>query len=540
MPAGCLSAAEWKLHYYQWAMQIFEQYSLSEGACQFALAALEQVDEALGPIDVNSRRVTPNESATTVKGRLWANVFKFTLDLNNFYDAYCAIVSNPDEESKYICMRRFIIVLYERGSFKVLCDGQIPFIGLAEKVERELAWKGRHSDSSAKPNPFKLLYAFEMHQHNWRRAATYIYLYSAQLRTEAASKDHWHRSLLLQERLNGLSAAINALHLVHPAYAWIDPLLEDSSVMKEHYPTAGIDVHAQRSQSYVDVEKLDNEFVLTSAEYFLSLANINWTFTGNEKPTPDAVDVLVQAGLYDMAFTVILKFWKGSELKRELERVFMAMSFKCCANRVGPPLVGNDLKPHVLLLTPSKDAVGIYGSLDMGPPTQQSRGNTNWETLELYLEKYNRFHPSLPVVVAETLLSADPQIELPLWLVQMFKGVQKGSVWGMTSNEVNPASLFRLYVDYGRYTEAVNLLLEYIESFASMGPADIVRRKRPSAIWFPYTTIERLWCQLDERIGRGHMVHQCQNLKKLLQGALLSHLNLLRVDSDDVQSSATC
>ncbi|KAL6984251.1 hypothetical protein U1Q18_017629 [Sarracenia purpurea var. burkii] len=67
--------------------------------------------------------------------------------------------------------------------------------------------------------------------------------------------------------------------LVHPAYAWIDPLLEDSSVMKEHYPTAGIDAHAQRSQSYVDVEKLDNEFVLTSAEYFLSLANINWTFT---------------------------------------------------------------------------------------------------------------------------------------------------------------------------------------------------------------------------------------------------------------------
>ncbi|KAL6981151.1 hypothetical protein U1Q18_022780 [Sarracenia purpurea var. burkii] len=25
--------------------------------------------------------------------------------------------------------------------------------------------------------------------------------------------------------------------LVHPAYAWIDPLLEDSSVIKEHYPS---------------------------------------------------------------------------------------------------------------------------------------------------------------------------------------------------------------------------------------------------------------------------------------------------------------
>ena len=38
----------------------------------------------------------------------------------------------------------------------------------------------------------------------------------------------------------------------------------------------------------------------------------------------------------------------------------------------------------------------------------------------------------------------------------------------MTGQESNPALLFRIYVDYGRYTEATNLLLEYIESFASM------------------------------------------------------------------------
>lgn len=36
-------------------------------------------------------------------------------------------------------------------------------------------------------------------------------------------------------------------------------------------------------------------------------------------------------------------------------------------------------------------------------------------------EKYKKFHAKLPVVVADTLLAADPQIELPLWLVQMFK-----------------------------------------------------------------------------------------------------------------------
>lgn len=95
-------------------------------------------------------------------------------------------------------------------------------------------------------------------------------------------------------------------------------------------------------------------------------------------------------------------------------------------------------------------------------------------------------------------------------------------------------------MDYGRYADATNLLLEYIESFASMAPGDIIRRKRSSAVWFPYTAVERLWCQLEEMITRGHMVVQCQKLKKLIQGALLRHLNLLRVDSDDAQSSATC
>lgn len=29
---------------------------------------------------------------------------------------------------------------------QVLCDGQLPFIGLAENIERELAWKVRWKD----------------------------------------------------------------------------------------------------------------------------------------------------------------------------------------------------------------------------------------------------------------------------------------------------------------------------------------------------------------------------------------------------------
>ncbi|KAJ9550716.1 hypothetical protein OSB04_014761 [Centaurea solstitialis] len=546
-----ISPAAWKLHYYQWAMQIFEQYNMSAGACQFALAALEQVDEVLGPKDTYSGADFLNESPTTAKGRLWANVFKFTLDLNDYYDAYCAIISNPDEESKFICLRRFIIVLYERGAIKILCNGQLPFIGLAEKVEQELAWKAERSDVSVKPNPYKLLYAFEMHQHNWRKAASYMYLHSAQLKSEAALKDYQLRSLALQERLNCLSATINALHLVRSDCAWIHPLVQGKSIQKDLYPSkkaritipeqeANGHVSSQKLDSCIDIEKLENEFVLTSAEYLLSLANIKWTFTGIEKPPPNLVDLLVQSNLYDMVFTVILKFFKGSALKRELERVFIAMSLKCCPSR-------ENSKKHGLLLTSSKDEA-LHDSSDMVPAVQNCKGNDQWDALEQYIvrilslsylfwifymeEKYKCFHPRLPVVVAETLLCADRLIELPLWLVQMFKGTVKGK-WGMGGAESSPASLFQLYVDYGRYAEAINLLLHYIDSVASLRPGDVVRRKKTSAVWFPYTSIERLWCKLTSS------GHQCEKLTTLLQSALLKHFKLLNGDSEVVISSAT-
>ncbi|XP_020203825.1 nuclear pore complex protein NUP160 isoform X1 [Cajanus cajan] len=542
--SGCTSIAEWKLQYYQWAMQLFERYSISEGACQFALAALEQVDEALHMKDEKYLNNSVNESVTTIKGRLWANVFIFALDLGRYYDAYCAIISNPDEESKCICLRRFINILYEQGAIKILCSNKLPLIGLVEKVEQELAWKAERSDISAKPNLYKLLYAFQLHRHNWRRAANYIYMYSARLRTEAALKDSVGSSLMLQERLNALSAAVNALHLVHPAYAWIDSLAEGSSVVNEHYPSkkakrtpdelsaADNDVEPQGWTSSIDIEKLENEFVLTSAEYMLSLVNVKWTFSGKHGALSDFADILVRNNFYDMAFTVLLKFFKGSGLKRELERVLSSIALKCCLDKVESTWV----EEHSHLLTSAKHDMVVHGSPITVPTIPPTDRNSCWATLKLYLEKYKDFHGRLPIIVAETLLRADPKIELPLWLVQLFKEGQKERLWGMTGKESNPASLFQLFVTYDRYAEATSLLLECIDSFASMRPADIIRRKRPFAVWFPYTTIERLLYRLEELIRMGHMVDHCDKLKKVLHGSLQNHLKMLKVDSDDAIS----
>ncbi|KAI5395663.1 hypothetical protein KIW84_062003 [Lathyrus oleraceus] len=70
-------------------------------------------------------------------------------------------------------------------------------------------------------------------------------------------------------------------------------------------------------------------------------------------------------------------------------------------------------------------------------------------------------------------------------------------------------------------------------------PADIVKRKRPFALWFPYTTIEQLLYQLEESIRMGHMVDHCDKLKKMLHASLLNHLKILKVDSDDTISATS-
>ncbi|TQE02082.1 hypothetical protein C1H46_012310 [Malus baccata] len=297
---GIGSAYAWRLHYYQWAMQTFEQYNICKGACEFAAAALEQVEEAFNVQDEHHVQGSGNESISTIKGRLWANVFEFILD-RNLYDeclrVYCAVISNPDEESKYICLRRLINVLYERGAiniFQMLCGGQLPLIGLTEKVKQPLARKADSSDILSNPNLCKLLYAFGMHRHNWRRAVSYMYLFSTRLRTKKTLKDYQHTSMVLKEILNGLSAAINALHLIHPACAWIGPLFERSSLHNELYPSkiakfkidrqaSGDDGYPQTRKSYIDIEKLEDEFVLTSAEYLLSLAHVKSTPSGTQK-----------------------------------------------------------------------------------------------------------------------------------------------------------------------------------------------------------------------------------------------------------------
>uniref|UniRef100_A0A7N0SZS4 NUP160 C-terminal TPR domain-containing protein n=1 Tax=Kalanchoe fedtschenkoi TaxID=63787 RepID=A0A7N0SZS4_KALFE len=275
-----------------------------------------------------------------------------------------------------------------------------------------------------------------------------------------------------------------------------------------------------------------------SAEYLLSLSNASWTPSGHDELPSDLVDLLVETDLYDMAFTVVLKFWRNMNLKRELERVFHSLSIKCCPKEAGPSAVRDNSRVNGHLLIASKDYMAFDRAPDFAPSGQKSEVNSQWDVLKTYLENYISYNARLPVIVAQTILQADPQIELPVWLVHMFKVDKKEKKWGMAGQESSPAMLFQIYVACGRYTEATNLLLEYIESCAATRPSDIIHRKKASAIWFPYTKIQHLCFQLDQMIKSGRMVDQCNKLKGRIYTALEKHLKMVKVDSEDAVASA--
>jgi len=108
--------------------------------------------------------------------------------------------------------------LYQNSPIFVLLLPAISFLLLVSQAER--------SDLSSRPNIYKVLYSFEAYRNNWRKAAAYMYRYSVRLNRESNAGGSRQLPHVLQERLDALSAAINALQLVDPSFAWLDSVCE--------------------------------------------------------------------------------------------------------------------------------------------------------------------------------------------------------------------------------------------------------------------------------------------------------------------------
>lgn len=178
-----------------------------------------QIDQTCKPS--SSREgvaVVPGYTGEVVRtaGRLWTVLFKAHLASGRFREAFCAIASNPEPIDRQICLRRFVMRLFELWSEKghihkgslppfspqgppgsdpgsggpevgptaALLGLELPLasIGLEREVVSELEWRCQNSGVAAEPCPHKALYAFHVARCNWSESASVMYSFAQRLR----------------------------------------------------------------------------------------------------------------------------------------------------------------------------------------------------------------------------------------------------------------------------------------------------------------------------------------------------------------------
>lgn len=78
--------------------------------------------------------------------------------------------------SQMTCLAHFISVVCENGATALLT--QYSFAGLEADLERNLAFRARNSDPLARPNYYKVLYAYHISKGDYRSGSSRLFLFS--------------------------------------------------------------------------------------------------------------------------------------------------------------------------------------------------------------------------------------------------------------------------------------------------------------------------------------------------------------------------
>ncbi|KAK9470195.1 nucleoporin Nup120/160-domain-containing protein [Dipodascopsis tothii] len=123
-----------------------------------------------------------------------AQAFDYALRGALFDEAYEDLVAMPDRPAQLRALADLVRAMCEAGRAARLCE--LPFLELQRDVERVLEDRAHATtDITAKPNYYKVLYAWRIEHENYREAAAIIYEYIQRLRNAiSASSDDFQDS----------------------------------------------------------------------------------------------------------------------------------------------------------------------------------------------------------------------------------------------------------------------------------------------------------------------------------------------------------
>ncbi|XP_067136973.1 nuclear pore complex protein Nup160 [Centruroides vittatus] len=460
------------VQYYLKVIQLFEFFKQPEYIILLADTAINVIE--------------PEDPSIPV---FWSLIFKYHLELNHNEEAYTAMIGNPDPIRRKDSLRQFIVVLCERRELQSLIE--FSYADLKNDVVNILESRARSTDLLTQ-NYYSILYAFHIHNNNFRKAASIMYEHALRLSREVFGRE----SLVKQAQC--YLAVLNCLRLIDQQYAWIVkpiPTVTDNKdepinvSPKRNFDGERIPQSGTTKMEVLEIEDIKHEYDLVHARLKLLQNDSSPTNIAASLLSPgETVTLLVNSGFYDAAIHICQSF------NLSYVPVFDGIAEKCLE-------LMHQYNQQVLC-----EAWEWLGENELPSVQTMSADKYLWYLLKYYLNKYEKSNQSIyhRCVVSKLLAEGS---HLPIWLKLSYQ-------------RRNCPELLWLYISCDMLEDATQLAIEYIDAVRGIGKEyfglkSALHGMKPP-VWLPYTLLDMLLNSLEENQEDEVYNELCQKLKDKL------------------------
>eukprot|EP01127_Copromyxa_protea_P019778 TRINITY_DN6491_c0_g1_i1.p1 TRINITY_DN6491_c0_g1~~TRINITY_DN6491_c0_g1_i1.p1 ORF type:complete len:1438 (+),score=359.36 TRINITY_DN6491_c0_g1_i1:532-4314(+) len=457
------------------------------------------------------RTATKNARAAKVD-ELRHIVFKASLKVPDYYQAYAALVSITNEVKRKDCLEHLVSVAYKRRALDTLVNLPFHLPGIKDKVKAILLKNARKefSFSSGSPSFYHVLYAFNMHYTDYRGASEAMYELAARLihadcnivikeETEDVEMEEAfgrqegeEREVieLLKIREESLLASLNALSLSHHQY-----FLLDNPPTPESEDTKGSQQCLEESVPKVISKKgLERELLLTQAHIRLFNSGSSSLLPSRSQISVSLFDArvtlpfLFSVGEWEMAFSL------ASLFKLDMSPIFTTYTFNLLNLYALPTDVAEKLLHKSFASFLSVMPAAYHGTSALSAlwrmlvfflakyETSETNGNYHKAVIEnilsfsfSYLTK--SVSPDAGDAILTSFLETKSSTRIPVWLTEPFWSPQsddreelEAELASLTfTTPINasvtskdPATLLRIYLSCNLLEEARAIVLDIL------------------------------------------------------------------------------
>uniref|UniRef100_H2ZNJ5 Uncharacterized protein n=1 Tax=Ciona savignyi TaxID=51511 RepID=H2ZNJ5_CIOSA len=407
---------------------------------------------------------------------LCSSLFRQTLQLERYDEAYQAILLNPNREHRKDCLRTMVVAMCERGEYKRLIEHS--YDSMLDDLVSILDHRARSSDIFNKF--YDILFSFHVYRGNYRRAALAMYEKSCRLQHVPPNPTTLHLKQMC------LITTISSLRLVDCDNQWLLlPMPANQSQIsqspKHNTLKEPLSPHkVQPKPCIVELKQLQNELLLLEARIKL-MSDVNELKVGVGASANETVTLLVHNSFFNDAFVICEKF----QLKKQI--VFEALCTRC----IHASYLNDDAQVRTWLRKNSRSGVQLRDEM--------------WWFMKDSLEVHGdvSIHKSLYYrAVLETMLSYS--FPLPAWFLNYYK-------------QLNCAELLRMLMCYDWLELSTRISIEFLEALQGVRPDQFALKSslvnHGKQVWHPRNEILQLLELLEDMASHGNYSELLESLE---------------------------